>query len=205
MSNNNDDDNKNNNDNILNNKINNYSEKKNPITSPKNKGILYFYNQNAISAREKLIKYEALRKKNNLIPLKIKGQNDDNNKNNLYSINNDIKSYNTKDININEIIREDDKTKCLDVETENNKINSVINKEISGFPNKINKNILNKNNDILNLKGIHLNKKEDVNENKEKNDKNVIYNKNNSKIDKNKDEKISPNDKIKMKINLKVK
>jgi hypothetical protein len=89
LSNNNDDDNKNNNDNILNNKINNYSDKKNPITSPKNKGILYFYNQNAISAREKLIKYEALRK-NNLIPLKIKGQNDDNNKNNLYSINKNI-------------------------------------------------------------------------------------------------------------------
>ena len=89
---NNDDNNKNNKNNILNNKINNnYSDKISPIKSPKDKGIFYFYNKNVISPREKLIKYESLRKKNNLFPLKIKGQNDDNNKNNLDLINNDIK------------------------------------------------------------------------------------------------------------------
>ena len=197
---NNDDNNKNNKNNILNNKINNnYSDKISPIKSPKDKGIFYFYNKNVISPREKLIKYESLRKKNNLFPLKIKGQNDDNNKNNLDLINNDIKSYNNKDININinDNIGKEDKTKCLEVELENNKINSIFNKGIIGFPNKINKNELNKNNDILNLKVINFNKKEDVNENKEKNNQKLIYNKNKIKIDKNEDKKIYPNIKIK--------
>ena len=197
---NNDDNNKNNKNNILNNKINNnYSDKISPIKSLKDKGIFYFYNKNVISPREKLIKYESLRKKNNLFPLKIKGQNDDNNKNNLDLINNDIKSYNNKDININinDNIGKEDKTKCLEVELENNKINSIFNKGIIGFPNKINKNELNKNNDILNLKVINFNKKEDVNENKEKNNQKLIYNKNKIKIDKNEDKKIYPNIKIK--------
>ena len=195
---NNDDNNKNNKNNILNNKINNnYSDKISPIKSPKDKGIFYFYNKKVISPREKLIKYESLRKKNNLFPLKIKGQNDDNNKNNLDLINNDIKSYNNKDININDNIGKEDKTKCLEVELENNKINSIFNKGIIGFPNKINKNELNKNNDILNLKVINFNKKEDVNENKEKNNQKLIYNKNKIKIDKNEDKKIYPNIKIK--------
>ena len=195
---NNDDNNKNNKNNILNNKINNnYSDKISPIKSPKDKGIFYFYNKNVISPREKLIKYESLRKKNNLFPLKIKGQNDENNKNNLDLINNDIKSYNNKDININDNIGKEDKTKCLEVELENNKINSIFNKGIIGFPNKINKNELNKNNDILNLKVININKKEDVNENKEKNNQKLIYNKNKIKIDKNEDKKIYPNIKIK--------
>ena len=197
---NNDDNNKNNKNNILNNKINNnYSDKISPIKSPKDKGIFYFYNKNVISPREKLIKYESLRKKNNLFPLKIKGQNDDNNKNNLDLINNDIKSYNNKDININinDNIGKEDKTKCLEVELENNKINSIFNKGIIEFPNKINKNELNKNNDILNLKVINFNKKEDVNENKEKNNQKLIYSKNKIKIDKNEDKKIYPNIKIK--------
>ena len=198
---NNDDDNKNINDDILDNKINNNNNaKKSLIKSPKDKGIFYFYNKNVISPKEKLIKYEGLRKKNNLIPLKIKGQNDDNNNNNLDPINNNIKSYNYKDFNINDNAGEEDKIKSLEVEIENNKINSVINKGILGIPNKINRNILIKNSDILNLKGVSFNKKEDVNENKEKDDKKLMYNtnhKNKRKIDNNEDGKINPNNKVK--------
>jgi len=192
LSNNDDNDNKNINDNILNNKINNYNEKKNLIKSPKDKGIFYFYNKNVISPKEKLIKYEGLRKKNNLIPLKIKEKNDDNNNNNIDSINTNIKSYNFKDFNINKNVKEEDKNKLLEDEIENNKIDSVINKGISELSSNINRSTLNKNNDILNLKGISFNKKVDTNEIKEKNDKKVMNNtnqKNQSKIDKNEDEK----------------
>ena len=188
LSNNEDDDIKSNNDIILNNKINNFNEKKNLIKSPKEKGIFYFYNKNVNLPKEKLKKYESLRKTNNLIPLKIKGQNNDNSKNNLNSINNEIKSY-SKDINVNGKNGEEDKAKCLEVEIENNIINSIISKGILGSPNKINKN-----NDILNLKDVNANKRKDANESIENNDKKFIYNKNNinkSKFDEN--EKISPN------------
>ena len=47
------------------------------------------------------------------------------------------------------------------------------------------------------MKVININKKEDVNENKEKNNQKLIYNKNKIKIDKNEDKKIYPNIKIK--------
>ena len=183
-----------------------YNNEKHILKSPKDKGNFYFYNQNITSQFENLIKHNKildLKKRNNLIPLKIKGSTgDDNNSNNLYTINNEINNNNIyNDINNsnNTTNRNKDRKfkinnmKLLESEVEKNKINSIINKDIysANKPSKNNNNKSDNNNDILpSLKRNIFNKKnnennipnEDKNDKKEQNNEIEKLYKNNQKI-----------------------
>ena len=166
-----------------------HNNDKNLVKSPKDKGNFYFYNQNITSQLENIVKHNNildLKKRNNLIPLKIKGSlGDDSNSNKLYTINNELNNNNIyNDINSssnNTTNRNKDRKykiknmKHLESEIEKNKINSIINKDINSANkqnknnndnnnNKTDNNIIDNNNDILpSLKGKIFNKKNNQN------------------------------------------
>jgi len=163
---------------------------KNIVKSPKDKGNFYFYNQNITSQFENLVNHNSildLKKRNNLIPLKIKGSpGDDNNSNKLYTINNELNRNNIyNDINTSNSTTNRNKDKIykiknmkhIEVEVEKNKINSIINKDTNSA-NKLSRNNNNKI-DNINNKAENINNKTDNNNDIRHNVKGNIFNKKN--------------------------